>query len=468
MSKKLYVFFSVLFLIASLLSSKAQINNYTNPEEILIYEYQEPFFEIPFYTDTLKTGDSTFLFSQNTPETRCYYFNYGPLRCHFFAEPGKEYEISLPDLSRIDEGWKKDQYFTLLPHHVEVNISSTGQNGFNLNKGIRQFDAEFDPFLSKQSLRYFKPRYARAKLDSFIRENYTTDTLESEYLHQYKRYKKAILYYHLKQQNYDTLINNYLSGEAVRFELPPYRIFFSLILDNYFDYLRRKDQFERIYSEFTRLSTNYLREYLNNDPLLKNDTILELVLLKECYNAFYSDRMDKKRLIEFTDSLQQNTEIDIIGVTAKELIKKFTYLRPGFAAPEFSAKDTKGDSIVLSGKHDKLIYIGFCDLNSIQCLQEIEYLKYLSKKHGKFIRILTVLKSPEKSQLQKLSEAANENWSIISWKEHEEIPELFDVKALPVFYLIDKNGEMLRSPAPNPSENFEYKLFEILRSKGLV
>lgn len=439
-----------------------------NPR-VFIYEFREPYFEIPVYIDTLVRSENHFYFTHNRDKTGCFYFDYGPYQCHFFAEPGRKYEVTLPDVSWIDDQWKEDSYFTLLPIHVKVKTEINTIKGFELNDSIRNFTKEYDPFLSKQTLRYFQPEYARARLDSFIEANYTSgQERKNNYLYEYKRYKKAILFYHLKQQNLDSLIYQYLTGEPLRFEIPSYRTFFSLVLGNYFDHLRSKEHFNRIYSEFTRLSIDYMKDYLQKDPLLENDTILELVLLKECYNAFYSDRMNKNSLISFTDSIHRNTEIDIIRLTSGVLKEKFTQLRSGFPAPKFSAETINGDSVILSGTYDKLVYLGFCDLQSIQCLQEIEYLKYLSKKHGQFIRIITILKSPSEEELQQLSRQTNDHWNIISWDDNEKLVELFDVRAVPMFFLIGKNGEILRNPAPAPSENFELILFRILRSKGEI
>ena len=70
--------------------------------------------------------------------------------------------------------------------------------------------------------------------------------------------------------------------------------------------------------------------------------------------------------------------------------------------------------------------------------------------------------------MQDLSEQTNDNWDIIWWNENQELSELFNVRAVPMFFLIDKDGKMLRNPAPVPSENFEYILFRILRSKGEI
>ncbi len=460
-----------LFLVIAVFSHPA-IAQFTEKEEdsiANIYEFREPYFDIPVYVDTVDITEDHFIFLHEKDKTACFYFDYGPFRCHFFAEPFLEYKVFLPDITEIDDQWQEDDYFTLLPLHAKTKYKKKVINAFDLNDSIRYFNKEYEPFLSKQTLRYFQPEYARARLDSFLEANYKDNgTYANDYYSKYKRYKKAILFYHLKQQNLDSLIRKYLTGEPLHFEIPPYRTLFSLVLGSYFDHLRRKEQFDRIYSEFTRLSVDYLKNYLQKDPLLKNDTILELVLLKECYNAFYSDKIDKNRLISFTDSIHRNTEIDIVKLTSGELKEMFTHLRAGFPAPVFSAQGVNGNSIILNGKYNKLIYLGFCDLQSMQCLQEMEYLKYLAKKHGEYIRIITVLKSASDQELKELSKQTNDNWDIIWWDENQELAELFDVRAVPMFFLIDKDGNMLRNPAPAPSENFEYILFRILRSKGEI
>ncbi|MFW5820626.1 MAG: TlpA family protein disulfide reductase [Bacteroidota bacterium] len=448
-------------------SSFAKYEEKPDSTNVFLYEFREPFFEIPVYFDTVSISGNHFYFTSDREKTACFYFDYGPYQCHFFAVPDEKYKILLPDISKMDEQRKKGSFYTPVPFHVNTKTGPTAITGFDLNDSIRNFNKEYEPFLSKQTLRYFQPEYARTQLDSFLRANYYEEHgPENTYFSDYKQYKKAILLYHLKQRNLDSLIREYFTAKPVRFEIPPYRTFFALVLGDYFDHLRREEKFNQIYAEFARLSVNPLRDYLQKDPLLKNDTILELVLLKESYNAFYSDRMNKHRLISFTDSIRSDTKIDLIKLSADNLKKLFTHLRPGFAAPVFTAEGIKGDRIVLKGKYDKLIYLGFCDMESMLCLQEVEYLKYLSQKHGEFIRIITILKSSSEQELRELSNFGGNSWQIIPWNKNREIAELFDVRAVPSFFLIGKDGDMLLNPAPSPSENFEITLFRILRGQG--
>jgi len=42
----------------------------------------------------------------------------------------------------------------------------------------------------------------------------------------------------------------------------------------------------------------------------------------------------------------------------------------------------------------------------------------------------------------------------------------YDVRAFPTYYLIDREGKLAISPAPAPGDDFEARLFSLLRSRG--
>lgn len=464
-NKALLIFLQLALCLLSL-STKSQDTK--NPT-IRLYEFREPFFNIPFNIDTLSIHEGSFSYTENVDLTRCLYFDYGPFQCYFYAEPGREYTVTLPDYSGIDLQWKNNPYFTPFRHHVDVRVKNQNEeNVTGLNVAIRDFDREYDPFLTRQALRYYNTEYAKTKLDSFINANYNDIKVSDPgYFFSYREYKKAILEFHINQHNLDYLIDHYLVDQPVRFEIPSYRIFFSLALGHYFDYLGEKEDFQMIYHQFTKSPPGSLKNYLTRDSVLQNDTILNLVILNECYKAFYSGNFSKKRLISLADTIGTASEIKIINHVSSYLLKKFTYLQPGYGAPSFTARDIRGEEVKVDSGNDKLVYLGFCNLNSTLCLRELEYLKYLHTKHNKFIRIITVIKAGNK-ELEALSGQEGTEWGIISWDEWPEIAELYKVRALPAFFLIDRNGTVLRNPAPNPSENFEHELFLILRAKGEI
>ena len=49
---------------------------------------------------------------------------------------------------------------------------------------------------------------------------------------------------------------------------------------------------------------------------------------------------------------------------------------------------------------------------------------------------------------------------------YPDIIKEYDIRGYPTYFLIDKDGKLLLSPAPSPFENMELKLFDIMRAKG--
>jgi len=54
----------------------------------------------------------------------------------------------------------------------------------------------------------------------------------------------------------------------------------------------------------------------------------------------------------------------------------------------------------------------------------------------------------------------------LHFSNQPDIIREYDVRAYPTYFLIDKEGKLVYSPAPTPSENFETKLFNVMKSNG--
>lgn len=461
------LFFITVFFAFTISSFFSQAHKSDN-SDIILFEFREGFFDIPFYLDTLKAS-GYFSYEENSPNTRCLYFTYGPYQCYFYAEPGVRYKVILPDLSAIDTDWKYNPYFQPASFHCKVQREQPDTEVLELNSAIREFEARYEPFLSTQVLRYYNSEFGNIKLDSFISVAFKSIKVsDPEYFDLYREYRKALLFLHENKNDLKDLIHQYLQGKPHYFNIPSYRMFFSLSLGEYFDYLQRTEGFEDIYSKFRNSDTEEFKSYLKNDVLMRDEIIMDMVILKECYDGWYNEQIQKSKVMQVIDNVKRKTQSDPIKIMANFLIKNFTFLSPGSRAPEIHATDINGDSVKIDSLNNKMIYLGFCDLNSFNCLKEIEYLKYLHSKHSKYIDIISVLKSADPKQLESLLNDEIVKWHIIHWDDWPGIADIYEIKAVPSFLLIDRDGRILQNPARNPSANFEYELFLILRKKGEV
>jgi len=141
---------------------------------------------------------------------------------------------------------------------------------------------------------------------------------------------------------------------------------------------------------------------------------------------------------------------------------------PGNTIPCAKLINADGDSLELSSLRGKYAYIGFCSLESMECMQQFEYLKYFYHKHGKYLDICIVLPESEKEMIASFTDENSIPWKFWYGVNEKTLFKEFKVQAFPVFYLLDREGKLLMSPAVMPSKGFEQQLFNILKGRGEI
>jgi thioredoxin-related protein len=56
------------------------------------------------------------------------------------------------------------------------------------------------------------------------------------------------------------------------------------------------------------------------------------------------------------------------------------------------------------------------------------------------------------------------NWLFLHLNSDYDLLESYSVYAYPAFALIDKNGKIIKCPAPKPSDNIEFVLNNLIKS----
>ena len=111
---------------------------------------------------------------------------------------------------------------------------------------------------------------------------------------------------------------------------------------HYFQHLSKETDLQDIYKVFSHISYDEIKSYLSTDPVMRNDTLFETVLLDEIYQSYYSGDFPKERMMAFADTIKQETRNSVIRDMADALIKKFNLLQPGQPAPGFHAEGCRG------------------------------------------------------------------------------------------------------------------------------
>ena len=93
-------------------------------------------------------------------------------------------------------------------------------------------------------------------------------------------------------------------------------------------------------------------------------------------------------------------------------------------------------------------------------------LQRMYAKHSKYLQIVLISVDPSLSELKRFVIKTDYKWIFLNYGKHPEILKAYDIRGYPTYFLIDKEGKLLLSPAPSPFENIELKLFDIMRARG--
>lgn len=399
-------------------------------------------------------------------QTQCIYCQTPLYLAYLFAEPGKVYHISLPPLpEKKSENILNPYNIPPLWHLIPGEDTITGHPG--LNAAINNFNREFEPFLDKQILRYYDPRQSSEKLDSFILASAKTGVPENkDYFESYLLYRLASLSFVTNQFSHADLYEKYLKDKPVRPDLPSWWEFFNLYFDGYFSSLTAKKEFTGLYSAIGSGNYSLLNGILRLDPALQNDQLREWVVLRELHTGYYANGLPLSTLRALCDSIQFTSKYPLNAAMARQLVAEASSLLPGMPPPSAVVFDISGDTLQLAGMRGKYSYIGFCSLDNIGCQKEFEYLKYFYHKYSKYLEILVILPESEKDKIESFTEENSIPWKFRYAPDRDKIYKDYKIRAFPEFYLLDKDGKIIMSPATLPSAGFEQQLFSIMKSKG--
>ena len=440
-------------------------------DSLEFFTYREPFFSLKNTVAKIAVSDDgSFSFTVHSKSTECIWTEIGPYLAYVFIRPGNRYNLELPVTSGMSDEWHYNPYFRKAFYHLSVqSMDCRSDSSLELNHAIRKFEEEYEPFKDRQLLRYYSPEPSEARLDSFRKANPVPPGLcDSAYFRRYRKYKLGTLEFAVSAYNTDTLLSEYFQNCATDFRLPPYDELFRLVMEDYFRHLSKKEEFSDIYHVFGQHSYSKMKSYLRRDPLMRNDTIFEAVLLNEIYTSYYSGDFSKEAMIAFADSVKRMSALSLSSDMADELIHKFTRLSPGHQAPDFRLTDTAGKTYTMKDFNGKYVCLGFCDMQSMSSLIELEYVKAVSVRHSDILSVVTIISSGDAEEVARFAEQNRLTWTVLSAAPQSMVFQAYNVKAFPVFFLIDKEGKLVRSPVANPSAGFEQVFYGILKERSEI
>ncbi|MBN2165581.1 MAG: TlpA family protein disulfide reductase [Marinilabiliaceae bacterium] len=379
------------------------------------------------------------------------FLDLGKVRAYVYLEPGNNYQVVLPPYIPKSEAERFNPFFE--PEEVVLGIKNVDSG--SLNEMIRNFDERFKYEFSSNAYELFnrgsvvKADEIKAELDSLF------PSRNGSYFHTHKTFRYARLYMLAMKRKRRTVIYNFFSHNPIEFNMPAYWETYSEMFKDFFTYYFNTSTGRLLKTAIGHnQSFNSLSLVLSADTIFSQSDFRESVLLKGLYDSYFSGRYSEETVLNLVEQATSNGGSQQICHFASEILYRLNHLRIGSVAPDFKVLGIDGQEISLDKYKGKFLYLSFVHTENYACKKDMQVLDVISKQFKKEINVLTVVLDNNQEKGFSFFKTNKYNWDISHYAENGKILLDYNIRILPVYYLIDPEGKLVLSPAPAPEESF--------------
>ena len=384
---------------------------------------------------------------QTTLLTFCYRTTYGS----FYVVPGRSYEVDLYTdsvlIGRIDA--------EMLGNYIQITCLNSDSN--ELNWKINYFDQYYTYFMYYNGAAIVRhaPKEVYDSLMGVFTARFPVSDNAIDFYSVYVRYRLAQLesMYYGKERG--KVYAKYLETPYVFYDNPAYMDFLALFFENYLYSGSRQITKGILHQDINELNSYpKLLDDLGKDPLLRNEIIRELVLMRGLSELrAYPEEFKQKNLESLLAALSKNTKFREHRMLADNLRKSFHSFAKGSDMPPFCLKDAQGREVPSSRYAGKYLYIQFFTTYCQDCIREMPILKYLHELYGDKVEFLSVMLDYEPMKLYHfVRDYPDFDWQFAHFDGQSSFLDAYKPYALPLGMLVDPQGKVAVYPAPPASE----------------
>ncbi len=400
-------------------------------------------------------------FSVNNKEVRTYHIEVKYLRITFLLEAYKDYQINIDKVNFNNRDlYPKSVVGYLSPMY---NISIKNEEGLELNKELDSLKIIFDDFTSENHLALIRGNNSRKLVDSL--EDAANKYLAihtNPYLQEYVNIQMAQFRKMSRQYGDDYIVKTYFAEDKIAYNNTAFMSYFNAFWTKYIDTRMRNNIRIRLDSVINiQQSYQALSALVAEDPLLEDENLRELVILRNIPQLYSRNTFNRKALINILYDIsasKNNTEHKQIAINMRERLEsKNTY--------DFSFIDNKGDTISLSSQKGKYVYIQIFDDECIECLAQMKYTKELYEEFDDIITFIHISLDRSKKDMLNVINDGEYPWHFIYLEDNYEFINNYQISVIPQAILIDKDGSIIDKNAIQPSDYFKDSFLKMLNDR---
>jgi thiol-disulfide isomerase/thioredoxin len=292
-------------------------------------------------------------------------------------------------------------------------------------------------------------------LKAFVLEyfDYTQANIKLMFTYYHKNMNKLEKKPELSKNYYD-FISNIELNKAKTNNLSLYQQMLGYISGHFSEEIYEQDTTKNYDSINNAIVHSKFKEF--DKEILVSNEIIETLM-------YGFDLIKADSLLMKNDELLKNSSFKFEITEVRDKVKKYA---KGAIAPKFSFPDMNGKMVSLSDFKGKIVYLDVWASWCGPCRREIPAAKELEKQmHGKDVVFLCVSVDGDEAAWKKIVKEKELTGVHIHSKGdfNSEMTKLYDIRSIPTYIIIDRNGKIWKMGAERPSGKAKEELEEALK-----
>ena len=399
--------------------------------------------------------DESFLLSADVEQTIYAWLDIEFRQAEIFLQPGKSYDVEID----LDQASISTSYYDRSPLPLKLNRDDED----HLNMYIRDFNEIYNDFM----LNYAGSIRSGGNAASYNAFRTAIDlrfkNADNPYFRDYVRYSCAAVEMFLRLKSRDKAGLEYLTGQPLALRNVEYMDFFRMYFEKYFISGNKYFDFNKTYDLINgSASLVTILDSLSADPVLKDRSLRELVLLSGMKELYTMSGFSKTRILELVREISDAGADEEIRKIAGNLLHRFNRLKPGSPAPVFNLPSIDGTrEYGLSDFIGKYVYLAFFDSGNLASQAELALIGNIFDEYKAKVGFVAISVDRDPSNITGNPNIPAGTWDLLYYDHNLDLLESYDAIAYPYFILIDDRGRIVRCPAPSPSEDIRKVLDSI-------
>lgn len=373
---------------------------------------------------------------------------YGIYEIILIVEKGRSYEFELPAFKARTAADKLNPFFK----YNLVHIRLPGKD--NINNRIKYIDSVYFSYTNQytRSLYLGKPLTGK---DSLLRSfSHIGELNTDDYSHKYYEYRYSLLRMILDRQIVPGSDDIKLLNREFLPWMPAYTDFVNQAFKGYLKRLVNNRETSSL-RRFINSGGSYqeIIKILKGQEIIKDNALLEYVLLLNLYNEYYNRGFKGEGIDSIFKWMSVNAVNNYNRHLAGNITHKINRLKPGNIPPDFRLTNPEGKIYTLDSLMGKFTILVFGTLELPETKFELDILNtWVTEYEDRLSVVVILLDEDFQSSLERIGKDEY-GFIFLDGYESTGLSDEYEIRYLPAFYVIDPNLRLILSPAVLPSEN---------------